>query len=70
MVFSSAIEWFKTELLQYWLSMGSSGQTTGYPGSYALNHTQLFDLEVCSRNRNEQQNDELQYSKWERTSVM
>ena len=49
MVFSSAIEWFKTELLQYWRSMGSSWQMTGYTGSHALNNIQLF--EVCSRNR-------------------
>ena len=52
MVFSSAIEWFKAELLQYWRSMGSSWQMTGYTGSHALNNIQLF--EVCTRNSNEQ----------------
>ena len=52
MVFSSTIEWFKTELLQYWRGMGSSWQMTGYTGSHALNNIQLF--EVCARNRNEQ----------------
>ena len=49
---SSAIEWFKAELLQYWRSMGSSWQMAGYTGSHALNYIQLF--EVCTRNRNEQ----------------